>query len=160
MRLTRPYKRRPVSGIGGVFERLHGATKSKKILMISGVAIVCSLLFTMSYLSVNSSPVENGPKSDVLSSQVIQLEECLEGNVSQVMELTVQITKLNKEISELKSIITQQNTENEKLKQQINNLDGVLTDVENQLKGLMQTEQIALLVERLRDPPVESIGVP
>jgi hypothetical protein len=28
------------------------------------------------------------------------------------------------------------------------------------LEGLMQTEQIALFVERLRDPPVESIDVP
>ena len=95
-----------------------------------------------------------------MSSQVSQLEGCLEGNVSQVANLTAQIAKLNEEIRELESVITQQNTENEKLKQQINNLKGSLTDIESQLECLVQTEQIALLIERLRDTALESIAVP
>ena len=139
---------------------MQGDNKSKKILRISGVAMVCLLLLSLSYMSVRSSPVENYSKSEVLSSQVSQPEECLEGNVSQVVNLTAQIAKLNEEIRELESVITQQNAENEKLKQQINNLKGALTDVESQLECLVQTEQIALLIERLRDPPVESIAVP
>ncbi len=139
---------------------MQRATKSKKILRISGVAIVCLLLFSMSYMRASSSPVENDSKSDVLSAQVSQLEGCLEGNVSQVVKLTDQIAKLNEEIRELESVITRQNTENEKLKQQVKNLKGALTDVESQLEGLVQTEQIALLVERLRDPPAESMPVP
>jgi hypothetical protein len=44
--------------------------------------------------------------------------------------------------------------------QQINSLKGALTDIESQLEALVKTEQISLLIERLRDPPVESIPVP
>src|SRR3990172_3354398 len=122
---------------------MQGATKSKKVLRISGVAIVCSLLLSLFYMSLGSSPIENDSKSDVLSSQVSQLEGCLEGNVFQGADLAEEISKLEGEIRELESVITQQNTENEKLKQQINNLKGSLTDIESQLECLVQTEQIA-----------------
>ncbi len=103
---------------------------------------------------------ENNIKAIGVTSETNKLREQLNGNVSLVSNLTAQINGLNKEVLELKSIVNQTNLENEELKKQIHELNDCLDKIDAELKGMAQTEEIANLVQRLRNSPLTSTEIP
>ena len=131
--------------------------KRKLLVICATVLFMACAVFSLEG-KINSS-TDTSQLYD-LSSQDSQLKTFLEGNVTQVANLKEQIINLEEEIEELKSVIAQQSSENEKLKKQVGNLNCVLADVEAQLEGLARSEQIALLVDRLRFTPPEQIDFP
>ena len=95
-----------------------------------------------------------------MRSEIIQLEDCLSGNVSQISVLTAEIASLNKDILGLRSIAAQENAESGKLKQKIGELTGLLDQVKAELEGLVEAEEIYLVVNRVREMPTAPIEAP
>ncbi len=132
--------------------------KSRKIL-IATVVGACMIVLVMSYVAMLSVKQENS-QITYSASEVDHLREQLDGNVSQVSSLETQITKLNEQITELKSTVVQKNSENFGLRKQNSELNGVLDEIDAQMKIDEAIEHLRLTVQALQNPPKELLNVP
>ncbi len=121
------------------------------LVSIASLATLVGAIVT-SHSVQNDGLVEKNTDLGNLSGQVILIQDCLDGNTSQVEELTAQVENLNKEIIALKLTIVGKTEENEKLKRQALALSDFVTEIEAQLSLLEKAEQIYLVADRLRHP--------
>lgn len=134
---------------------------NRKTIKLLALAIaVCVVLLVTPAVFVPSSSVQEETNKQDESKYVVQLQDFLDGNVSRVSELTTQLDRLSEENRELKSVIDQKTAENEKLEGQVIEFSKAFSAVEADLDAMVKTEYISLLVERIRNPVIESTEDP
>ena len=116
------------------------------------VMATCVLLMISAYLvSLNGL---DGREGEAVTPSVLVDESNgrLVDNVTRVEALEQQLESLNAEIAGLKLIIEGKTEENEQFRQQAVDLSNVLCEIDAQLHCLEKSEEVWLVVDRLRDP--------
>ena len=135
-------------------------TKRKTIKLLVLAIVACVVLLVTPVVFVPSSSVQEETNKQDERNHVVQLQDFLYGNVSRVSELTTQLARLSEENRELQSVIAQKTAESEKLEGQVKEFSKAFSAVEADLDAMVKTEYISLLVERIRNPLIESTEDP
>jgi predicted RNase H-like nuclease (RuvC/YqgF family) len=135
-------------------------TKHKKIKLIALAIAACAVLLVIPVMFVPTSSVQKESKEQDANNRIVQIQDFLTGNVSRVSELTAQLDRLSAENRELQLAIAQKTAENEKLEGRVKEFSNALLAVEVDLDTMVKTEYISLLVERVRNPIIESTEDP
>lgn len=138
---------RPFSALARIRTKTDNHWLGKSPFVLALVALLVA-----SYLFSVASTAGKDKEIATLNSEVNQLKDCLECNISQVENLSAQVTDLKKGIVELKDEVSEKTAENEELKQQVHDLNHAFSDIEAELEGLVESEEIYLFVDRLRYP--------
>ncbi len=141
-------------------KELRKIIDTRTILCVASILTIFIILLATGSFKENVSNVADKLVTDNATNETNRLHEELNDNIHKVSNLTAQIDELNNEISGLKSTINQTNLENEELKKQVHELNDCLDKIDAELKGMAQTEEIANLVQRLRNSPLASTEIP